>query len=98
MPMLLTLRNSSVHPEVFARFKKEHPIESYTLDELDSEFRKLTGENAKDVLMIAGKEFDLIELRLLVHNAIIYENSIGGPKSSTISTPENPLPGNFSSF
>jgi len=65
LPMLLELKNNTEPPDVFARLKKEHPIENYSVDELEAEFKKLIGESGKDVLMLAGKAFDLIEMRFI---------------------------------
>jgi len=72
---------------------KRNTLSKISVDELEAEFKKLTGESGKDVLMLAGKAFDLIELRLLMHSAIVYANSIGAPKGSALSLPEVSLPG-----
>jgi hypothetical protein len=66
------------------RLKKEYPLEEYSLVELRREFEKLTGESAKDIIALAGKEEDLEGniMRVLVHYAIEQANSVGAPRGN----------------
>ena len=44
---------------------KRNTLSKISVDELEAEFKKLIGESGKDVLMLAGKAFDLIEMRFI---------------------------------
>ncbi|VDI53922.1 Hypothetical predicted protein [Mytilus galloprovincialis] len=68
-----------------ARLKQDHPLNNYSLDELSIEFKKLTAESFKDVLMLAGKDVNLENGLQLMHQAILYANLIGGPKGASTS-------------
>ena len=67
-----------------ARLKKEYPLDDYSITELRMEFEKLTGESAKDIVALAGKEEDLEGhvIRSLVHFAIEHANSVGAPRGN----------------
>ena len=95
LPMLLELKSIIEPPPAFARLKKEHPLEKYTLEELETEFRKLTLKSAKDLLLLSGRPFDLEETRLLVHYSILFANSVGAPRGSALSAsaPSEDVPG-----
>lgn len=67
-----------------ARLKKEHPLTRYSLEELETEFKSLTGEEAKEMLRLVGKQRDIDNIRLLVHLAICMANDVGAPKSTPI--------------
>jgi hypothetical protein len=85
LPLALRLKDVEVQDErEFARLKKEHPLTRYSLDELEMEFKSLTGEEAKEVLGLVGKPRDINNVRILVHVAICMANDIGAPKSTPI--------------
>ncbi|KAJ8315852.1 hypothetical protein KUTeg_008002, partial [Tegillarca granosa] len=64
--------------------KKDHPLEAYTQAEPGSEFQKLTGESVKDVLLLAGLEDNLDNVRVLMHFSIAHANVAGAPKGQTL--------------
>ncbi|XP_061193478.1 uncharacterized protein LOC133201701 [Saccostrea echinata] len=66
-----------------ARLKKEHPLTRYSLEELENEFKSLTGEEAKEVLSLVGKQRNTDNIRLLVHVSICMTNDVGAPKSTS---------------
>ena len=68
----------------FARLKKDHPLEHYNMEELTSEFKKLTGENVADILTLAGKQMEEQCIRYCMHLAIIHANAAGAPKGQTL--------------
>lgn len=85
LPMILDFKSTDddVLVENMARLKQDHPLNNYSLDELSIEFKKLTAESFKDVLMLAGKDVNLENGLQLMHQAILYANLIGGPKGSS---------------
>ena len=85
LPMILDFKSTDddVLVENMARLKQDHPLNNYSLDELSIEFKKLTAESFKDVLMQAGKDVNLENGLQLMHQAILYANLIGGPKGSS---------------
>lgn len=52
---------------------------SYLLDELATEFWKITETNMEDVMNSAEKEYNLENAQQLLHQTILYANKIGGP-------------------
>lgn len=60
---------------------------------LETDLRKLSRESLKDMLLLAGRPFDLEKARLLVHSAILYANSVGAPGGSTLSSVSEAVPG-----
>ena len=39
------------------RLKKDHNLDSYTYEELENAFKKLTWEDAKTIMMLSGRVF-----------------------------------------
>lgn len=58
----LALRLKDVDEREFARLKKEHPLTRYSVEELENEFKNLTGEKAKEILSLVGKHRDFNNL------------------------------------
>lgn len=56
--------------DTFARLKKDHPLEQYSLEELRSEFHKLTGETMQSICGILGQDETLDLVRRDMHFAI----------------------------
>ena len=71
-------------PTEFARLKRDHPLERYTLDELVDEFERLTGEDVGDIFMMAGFDATVDNMRLVMHFAIIQANLVGAPKGKAL--------------
>ena len=88
LPMILEFKSFSADIGVadLARLKKDHALENYSLDELATEFKKLTGEELKDVMTLSGKDLNLDNAQQLMHKAILFANLIGGSKGSTLTT------------
>jgi len=90
LPMILEFKSSTADIGVadLARLKKDHALENYSLDELATEFKKLTGEleELKDVMILSGKDLNLDNAQQLMHKAILFANLIGGPKGSALTT------------
>lgn len=85
LPLALRLKDVEIQDErEFARLKKEHPLTRYSVEELENEFKNLTGEEAKEILSLVGKNRDMNNLRLLVHVAICMANDVGAPRSTPI--------------
>jgi hypothetical protein len=56
LPILMELKVAPMPAQLgLARLKKDHPLEHYKLEELQLEFKKLTGEELNNVLTLAGK-------------------------------------------
>ncbi|XP_061183838.1 uncharacterized protein LOC133192023 [Saccostrea echinata] len=66
------------------RLKKGHSLTRYNQDELRSEFEGLTGENPRDILLLAGREEDFDSLVILMHFAIAHANLAGAPKGQSL--------------
>lgn len=75
----------------WARLKQDHSLESYTLNELYSEFEQLTGETMKDVISLTGKDDNISTARLLMHYSIVQANTVGGPRGHEL--PDKPRTG-----
>lgn len=86
IPVMLALRADSDVGE-FNRLKKEHPLEAYSIQELTAEFEKLTGESVRNILVLAGKDETLENMRLLLHYAIGHANTVGAPKGQNLVDP-----------
>ena len=85
LPMILKFKSTEetdIDVDNFARLKKDHPLVNYSLDELATEFLKLTGEELKDVMLLTGMQLNLENSRKLMHQTIIFANLIGAPKAS----------------
>lgn len=68
LPLALRLKDVKIQDErEFAGLKKEHPLAWHSVEELETEFKNLTGEEAKEILSLVGKNRDMNNLRLLVH-------------------------------
>lgn len=57
-----------------ARIKNSLPTEELSGEELCNHFKKLMGENEKEVLELAGKDVNAASLRLLLHFTILLAN------------------------
>lgn len=85
LPLTFGLKDVEIQDErEFARLKKEHPLTGYSVEELETEFKNLTGEEAKEILSLVGKHKDINNVRLLVHVAICMANDVGAPRSTPI--------------
>jgi hypothetical protein len=59
LPIIMRLKDvdvNSLDEGELARLKKGHPLENYTLEELEQEFTALSGEQHGDVVLLDGKE------------------------------------------
>ncbi|XP_071177955.1 uncharacterized protein [Mytilus edulis] len=87
IPIILRVKNADAEAVLeLSRLKKDEPLESLTKVELIAQFEKLTGESVKDVLIVlCGKDDNIENLRLLVHESILLANSVGarGQRLST---------------
>ncbi|CAG2246538.1 unnamed protein product [Mytilus edulis] len=79
IPIILRVKNADAEAVLeLSRLKKDEPLESLTKVELIAQFEKLTGESVKDVLIVlCGKDDNIENLRLLVHESILLANSVG---------------------
>jgi hypothetical protein len=77
-----------------ARLKKDHPLSTYSLTELITEFEKLTGEKPTDVLMLAGLDECVDHMRTVLHYSILHANAVGAPKGQALKT-SVAVPGGF---
>ncbi|XP_021369934.1 uncharacterized protein LOC110460997 [Mizuhopecten yessoensis] len=87
LPVMLSLRDIDIEVmdiTALARLKKDHGLEKYSAEQLAEEFRNLTGEEAGDILGMAGEKDTKEALRALVHVSILYANEVGAPKASTL--------------
>ncbi|CAG2202826.1 unnamed protein product [Mytilus edulis] len=95
IPIILRVKNADAEAVLeLSRLKKDEPLESLTKVELIAQFEKLTGESVKDVLIVlCGKDDNIENLRLLVHESILLANSVGarGQRLST-SNPSTDTP------
>lgn len=71
--------------DTFARLKKDHPLKRYSLEELRSEFHKLTGDTMQSICVILGQEESLDVVRRIMHFAILHANNIGTSKGQPLS-------------
>ncbi|VDI23460.1 Hypothetical predicted protein [Mytilus galloprovincialis] len=95
IPIILRVKNADAEAVLeLSRLKKDEPLESLTKVELIAQFEKLTGESVKDVLIVlCGKDDNIENMRLLVHESILLANSVGarGQRLST-SNPSTDTP------
>ncbi|VDI46410.1 Hypothetical predicted protein [Mytilus galloprovincialis] len=95
IPIILRVKNADAEAVLeLSRLKKDEPLESLTKVELIAQFEKLTGESVKDVLIVlCGKDDNIENVRLLVHESILLANSVGarGQRLST-SNPSTDTP------
>ncbi|KAJ8309742.1 hypothetical protein KUTeg_011607 [Tegillarca granosa] len=84
IPVVLKLKSFDGEALEFSRLKKDNPLEAYTQAELGSEFQKLTGESVKDVLLLAGLEDNLDNVKILMHFSIAHANVAGAHKGQTL--------------
>ncbi|XP_076093963.1 uncharacterized protein LOC143064766 [Mytilus galloprovincialis] len=95
IPIILRVKNADAEAVLeLSRLKKDEPLESLTKVELIAQFEKLTGESVKDVLIVlCGKDDNIENVRLLVHESILLDNSVGarGQRLST-SNPSTDTP------
>lgn len=86
LPLTFGLKDVEIQDErEFARLKKEHPFTGYSMEELETEFKNLTGGGeAKEILSLVGKHKDINNVRLLVHVVICMANDVGAPRSTPI--------------
>ncbi|VDI00400.1 Hypothetical predicted protein [Mytilus galloprovincialis] len=88
LPMILKFKSADdIDPENLARLKSTYPLTKYSVDELAAEFVKITGDELKNVMLLAGKDLDLDNSRLLLHQTILFANLIGAPKGSSLTDP-----------
>ncbi|CAG2212994.1 unnamed protein product [Mytilus edulis] len=86
--MILKFKSADdIDPENLARLKSTYPLTKYSVDELAAEFVKITGDELKNVMLLAGKDLDLDNSRLLLHQTILFANLIGAPKGSSLTDP-----------
>ena len=85
VPVVLRLKAWEEDERPTARLLKSHPLADYTEDELRDEFRKLSGEDAVEVLGLAGLEVTRVHLQRLLHCTILQSNAVGAPKGKTLS-------------
>ncbi|XP_048729533.2 uncharacterized protein LOC125646917 [Ostrea edulis] len=83
MPVMMELKVVPT-PTQFARLKKDHPLERYKLEELQHEFKKLTGEELTNVLALAGKPANAENAIHALYLAILQANNVGAPKGSLL--------------
>ena len=83
IPLITEVRGAAVPPH-WNRLKREHPLEKYSKEELSAEFKKLTGENASEILVMAGKDDEVEEHLILMHCSIALANAVGAPKASPL--------------
>ena len=65
--------------------QKDHAMTRYSIDELETEFKSLTREEAKEIIGLAVKEREIWNVRLLMHIAICMANDVGAHRSVPIS-------------
>ncbi|XP_061192114.1 uncharacterized protein LOC133200311 [Saccostrea echinata] len=70
----------------FARYKINTPLEEMEKDEVNSAFRKRTGESEKECMQMAGKEMTEQNLKTLLHLVILRANEFGQPAGQELST------------
>lgn len=61
---------------------RDRPHTNYLLDELATEFKKITGKSMEDVMNSAEKEYNLENAQQLLHQTKLYANEIGGQTGS----------------
>ena len=54
LSLILEVKADQGETDTLARLRKNHPLERYSLEELKSEFNKLTGETIQSLVMIIG--------------------------------------------
>jgi len=67
-----------------ARLKREHPLERYNVEELRTEFFKLTGETAQGILRVLGMDDTVEAMQRLMHFTILNANVQGAPKGQPL--------------
>lgn len=57
LPVIMELKSNQpgMQIDTFARLKKDHPLEKYSLEELKVEFNRLTGETIQSLLIILSQ-------------------------------------------
>jgi hypothetical protein len=84
LPVVLKTKAQEDEIPLLARLIKEHPLENYSLEELLTEFKRLTGTSAEEVMGLAGKDVKTREhVRIAMHHAIVQANLMGAPKVQT---------------
>ncbi|CAC5370952.1 unnamed protein product [Mytilus coruscus] len=72
------------HSEELCKLEKAYPLETYSELQLCTQFKRLTGESAQDVLSIVGIEENKGALRQLVHLTIAQANLLGMPQGQAL--------------
>ena len=64
----------------FARVQKDIKTESLSMTDIDNHMRAITGESVGEILMLAGREDDVVEERhWALHCVILYASEFGQP-------------------
>lgn len=82
LPVIMELKSNQpgMQIDTFARLKKDHPLEKYSLEELKVEFKRLTGETIQSLLIILSLEESGDLVRKIMHFSILHANNVGAPK------------------
>lgn len=84
LSLILEVKADQSERDTLARLKKDHPLERYSLEELKSEFNKLTGETIQSLVMIIGQEEILDLVRRIMNFSILHANNVGAPKGQPL--------------
>ena len=84
MPVAVRMKSNEGEPRNFARLKKDHPLEKYTLEELLDEYEGLTGEDIGDIILLAGVDRSIESVRMILHFAILHANIVGAPRGQPL--------------
>lgn len=84
MIMELKSNQPGMQIDTFARLKKDHPLEKYSLEELKVEFNRLTGETIQSLLIILSQEESVDLVRKIMHFSILHANNVGAPKGQVL--------------
>uniref|UniRef100_A0A8W8MKM7 Tyr recombinase domain-containing protein n=1 Tax=Magallana gigas TaxID=29159 RepID=A0A8W8MKM7_MAGGI len=86
LPVIMELKSNQpgMQIDTFARLKKDHPLEKYSLEELKVEFNRLTGETIQSLLIILSQEESVDLVRKIMHFLILHANNVGAPKGQVL--------------
>uniref|UniRef100_A0A8W8L9T9 Tyr recombinase domain-containing protein n=1 Tax=Magallana gigas TaxID=29159 RepID=A0A8W8L9T9_MAGGI len=86
LPVIMELKSNQpgMQIDTFARLKKDHPLEKYSLEELKVEFNRLTGETIQSLLIILSQEESVDLVRKIMHFSILHANNVGAPKGQVL--------------
>ena len=84
LPIIKKLRQGDGNPKEYARVTAGRRTEDMALEDLKVHFENITGEDPREILRMAAKDYTLQEMRLLLHHTIIQANEAGQPRGQDL--------------